>query len=100
MLAVEDCLIGKISGLFGSRKVLEMSRDDVSRLAGETEESSIERKRLIEKRKILDAGLKGLKGLQKQKQFARPTEWDSASSGDAESTHDSESASLIDQEPY
>jgi hypothetical protein len=75
-----------------------MSPDDISRLAGETKESSVERKRLTEKRKILDAGLRGLRCLQKQKQFPDPAEWDSASSGDVESTNDSDCASLIDQE--
>lgn len=82
VLAIEDCLIGKVSGLFRSDKVFKMSPDDISRLAGETTESSIERKRLVEKRKILDAGLRGLKGLQKQKQVARPAECDPVSSED------------------
>lgn len=76
-----------------------MSPDDISRLAGETTESSIERKRLAEKRKILLAGLRGLKGLQNQKQFARPAEWDLVSSEDVEeksdkTTHDSEISSI------
>lgn len=99
VLAVEDCLIGKVSGLFRSSKVLEMSPDDISRLVGETAESSVERKRLVEKRKILDTGLRGLKGLQKQKQFTCSTEWDPVSLGDVEEmldkiTFDSESASI------
>lgn len=99
VLAIEDCLIAKLSGLFRSCKVLKMSPDDISRLAGETTESSVERKRLVEKRKILDAGLRGLKGLQKQKQFARPAEWDPVSSEDVEeqpdkTTLDSERASI------
>jgi len=98
VLVIEDCLIGKVSGLFGSSKVLEMNPDDISRLAGETTESSVERKRLVDKRKILDAGLRGLKGLQKQKQFARSAEWDPVSSEDVEersdkTTLDSERAS-------
>jgi len=80
VLVIEDCLIGKVSGLFGSSKVLEMSPDDISRLAGETTESSIERKRLVDKRNILDAGLRGLKGLQNQKQFAPSAEWGPLSS--------------------
>jgi len=71
VLAVEDCLIGKVAELFRSDKVLDMSSDDISRLAGETAESSVERKRLVDKRKMLDDGLRGLKGLQKQKQFTR-----------------------------
>tara|TARA_R110002060_G_scaffold46757_1_gene57879 strand:- start:686 stop:1045 length:360 start_codon:yes stop_codon:yes gene_type:complete len=99
VLAVEDCLIGKVPGLFLSHKVLEMSSDDISRLAGETAESSLERKRLAEKRKILEAGLRGLKGLQKQKQFTRPADWNPVSSGDVEelpdkTTLDAESSSV------
>lgn len=65
-----------------------MSSDDISRLAGETTESSIERKRLVEKRKILDDGLRGLKGLQKPKQFAHRAEWDPVSSEDVEERSD------------
>ncbi|KAH7411322.1 P-loop containing nucleoside triphosphate hydrolase protein [Cadophora sp. MPI-SDFR-AT-0126] len=100
VLAVEDCLIGKVAGLFRSDKVVDMSSDDISRLAGETAESSVERKRLVDKRKMLDDGLRGLKGLQKQKQFTRPADWAPVSSGDVEeqlekTTSDSESASIV-----
>jgi len=100
VLAVEDCLIGKVAELFRSDKVLDMSSDDISRLAGETAESSVERQRLVDKRKMLDDGLRGLKGLQKQKQFTRPADWGPVSSGDVEeqlekTTSDSESASIV-----
>lgn len=100
VLAVEDCLIGKVAKLFQSDKVLDMSSDDISRLAGETAESSVERQRLVDKRKMLDDGLRGLKGLQKQKQFTRPADWGPVSSGDVEeqlekTTSDSESASIV-----
>jgi hypothetical protein len=88
VLAIEDCLIGKVSMLFRSSKVLEMSPEDISRLAGETTESSVERKRLVEKHKILNAGLRGLKGLQKQRKPPRPAEWDSVSSKDVEGNPD------------
>ena len=74
VLAIEDCLIGKLSELFPSHKVPQMSPDEISRLAGETTESSVERRRLVEKRKILDAGWQGLRSLQKQKHFNRPAE--------------------------
>ncbi|KAJ9138996.1 p-loop containing nucleoside triphosphate hydrolase protein [Coniochaeta hoffmannii] len=67
VLAIEDCLIGKLSTLFGSREVLNMSEQDISRLAGETAESSLERKRLEAKRGILETGLKGLKSLHKHR---------------------------------
>lgn len=65
-----------------------MSTEDVSRLAGETMESSVERKRLDEKRKILDAGLQRLKGLLKQGQFTHPTKWDPVSSENGENKPD------------
>ncbi len=85
VLAIEDCLIGGVSDLFRPRKVLKMSPEDISRLAGETTESSVERKHLEEKRDILDAGLRGLKGLQKQRRFAHRGEWKPVSSEDVKS---------------
>ncbi|KAJ3536938.1 hypothetical protein NM208_g6513 [Fusarium decemcellulare] len=65
-LAIEDCLISKLPTLFRSNNVLEMSSEDISRLAGETRESSLERKRLEAKRGILQTGLQGLKSLHKR----------------------------------
>lgn len=88
VLAIEDCLIGKVAKLFRSSQFLEMSPDDVSRLAGETEESSVERKHLIQKRKILDAGLRGLKDLQRQRQIANPAPGDLTSLADSENESD------------
>lgn len=75
VLAIEDCLIGKVSELFRSNQILAMNTDDIQNLAGEATESSVERKRLEEKCKILNAGLWGLQQLQKQRQFARQTQW-------------------------
>ena len=85
VLAIEDCLIKEVSELLRSSNVFDMSAEDVSRLAGETTESSIERKRLGEKKKILYAGLPGFKGLQNQRQFAYPAERDPVLSEDVES---------------
>jgi hypothetical protein len=84
VLAVEDCLIGKVAKLFRSSQFLDMNPDDVSRLAGETEESSVERKHLIQKCKILDAGLRGLKDLQRQRQIANPAPSNLVSLADSE----------------
>jgi hypothetical protein len=84
VLAVEDCLIGKVAELFRPSQFLEMNPDDVSRLAGETEESSVERKRLTQKCKILDAGLRGLKDLQRQRQIANPAPGNLMSLADSE----------------
>jgi hypothetical protein len=88
VLAIEDCLIGKVAKLFRSSQLLEMSPEDVSRLAGETEESSVERKHLIQKRKILDAGLRGLKDLQRQRQIANPAPGNLMSLADSENESD------------
>lgn len=76
-LAIENCLIGKIPELFRSSHIVNMSPDDISRLAGEAAESSVERKRLSEKREILNTGLQELGGLKKQRLFAGPAEWNS-----------------------
>lgn len=82
-LAIEDCLIGKLSTLFRSRNVMEMSVEDVSRLAGETQESALERQRLEAKRKILKTGLQSLKSLNKRKSAASPTETTRVASDDS-----------------
>ena len=66
-LAIEDCLISKLPTLFRSSNVLAMSIEDISRLAGETQASSIERTRLEAKRKILETGLQSLKSLHKRR---------------------------------
>lgn len=86
-LAIEDCLISKLSTLFKSGNVLEMSPQDVSRLAGETPESSLERQRLEAKRKTLKTGLQSLKSLNKRRSgVVSPTEQDQAVSEDSEKT--------------
>lgn len=84
VLAVEDCLISKLSTLFRSSNVLEMSGEDMSRLAGETQESSIERKRLEAKRGILETGLQGLKSLHKRRNAINPPKQDQVASEDSE----------------
>lgn len=66
-LAIEDCLISKLSSLFRSTDVLGLSAEDISGMAGETPESSIERQRLEAKRKILKSGLQSLKSLNKRR---------------------------------
>ncbi|KAK5654259.1 hypothetical protein OQA88_7434 [Cercophora sp. LCS_1] len=66
VLALENRLISKLPTLFRSSNFLEMTDQDVSHLAGETAESSLERKRLGAKREILKTGLQGLKSLHKR----------------------------------
>jgi len=66
VFAIENRLIDKIPALFRSTSFPEMSDEDLSQLAGETPESSQERKRLEEKRGILMVGLQSLERLRKR----------------------------------
>lgn len=74
VLGIENCLVGKVPELFRSIKILDLGPEDISRLAGETEESSVERNRLEEKREILSAGLQELVGLKKQRPLSGSAE--------------------------
>lgn len=67
VLAIEDCLISKLSSLFRSGHVAEMSDEDLFLLAGETEESHSKREHLKAKRGILEKGLQDLKSLYKHR---------------------------------
>ncbi|KAH6954429.1 P-loop containing nucleoside triphosphate hydrolase protein [Fusarium avenaceum] len=67
VLAIEDCLISKLSSLFRSGFVAEMSDEELSLLAGETEESRSKREHLTAKRGILEKGLQDLKSLYKHR---------------------------------
>ncbi|SPO02545.1 related to Mx2 protein (GTPase protein) [Cephalotrichum gorgonifer] len=84
VLAIEDCLISKLSTLFRSTNVLNMSKEERSYLAGETAESSLERKRLEAKRGILEEGLQRLKSLHKRKRLVNPSRQDQTASDDSE----------------
>lgn len=84
VLAIEDCLISKLSTLFRSSNVLEMSGEDISRLAGETRESYLERKRLEAKRGILETGLQSLKSLHKRRNVVNLPKQDQVASEDSE----------------
>lgn len=77
-LAIEDCLISKLPTLFRSTDVLNMSEEDVARLAGETESSSTERRRLEAKQKILGRGLQGLRSLHKRRSLVYDLQHDQA----------------------
>ncbi len=76
VLAIEDCFISKLPILFRSSNVLNMSDEDISRLAGETQASSVERKRLEGKRGTLETGLQGLKNLLKRRTVANVSKED------------------------
>jgi hypothetical protein len=84
VLAIEDCLISKLPTLFRSSNVLDMSDEDIARLAGETRESSLERKRLEAKRGILEKGLQSLKSLHKRRNTVHPAKQDHESSQELE----------------
>ncbi len=61
-----------------------MSDQDLSRLAGETQESSLERKRLEAKRGILETGLKSLKSLHKRRNVVNPPKQGQVASEESE----------------
>lgn len=86
VLAIEDCLISKLSTLFRSSNVLNMEEEEISRLAGETEESSQERKRLEAKSEVLEKALRDLKNLLKRRNVLHLTKQDQETSKDSEPT--------------
>jgi len=84
VLAIEDCLISKLSTFFRPGDLVERNAQDISRLVGETPESSRERKLLEAKRGILETGLQGLKSLHKRSNFVKPPKLDQVASKDSE----------------
>jgi hypothetical protein len=86
VLAIENRLISKLPTLFRSSIVMDMSEQDLSDLAGETSESSLERKRLEAKRAILKTGLQSLKSLRKRRNFVKVAEQEQGAPEDSEQT--------------
>ncbi|KAF4960871.1 hypothetical protein FGADI_704 [Fusarium gaditjirri] len=84
VLAIEDCLINKLPSLFTPSSVVEMSDEELYLLAGETEKSSLERKRLELKREILERGLQDLKSLYKRSTVVGHTAYRGSSPEDSE----------------
>lgn len=64
VLAIEARLINQLPTLFSPESVLDIDDVTVTAVAAEDEDSSAERARCIEKRKILEAGLNELKSVQ------------------------------------
>lgn len=64
MLAVEACFIDKLPSLFCPEDVFDLSNETIAILAAEDEESAAERARCSEKLKVLENGLRELKGVQ------------------------------------
>jgi hypothetical protein len=65
-LAIEDCLVGKLSGLFTATLVLDMDEVEVGHLAGESSKTTKQRIQFEEKQVVLGAGLEHLKGFSKR----------------------------------
>jgi len=84
VLAVEDCLISKLPGLFRSANVMKMGDEDLHLLAGETPESSLERERLKVKQDILEKGLQDIKGFHKRRAIVDLVQHEDISSEDSE----------------
>ncbi|ROT41718.1 interferon-induced GTP-binding protein Mx [Sodiomyces alkalinus F11] len=67
VLAIEQCLMQKLPDLFSPAVVLDLSDEDISHMAAESEEASAERARYIEKRDVLQAALPSLARLTKRR---------------------------------
>lgn len=57
LLAVEECLIAELPGVFNPRKVADMSDDDLARLAAESQEIVSERDEYTRRLNALQMGL-------------------------------------------
>lgn len=63
VLAVEECLMQKLSSLFTPEKVCDLTDTEIHGIAGESKESTTKRKRAEEKLSVLDNGRAELKRL-------------------------------------
>lgn len=57
VLAIEQCFLAKLSGIFSTDVVCDLSDDDLRRLVGESAGIGKERSRLTEKLRVLEEGL-------------------------------------------
>ena len=67
-LAVENCLISKMPGLFTPETVAGWSDEDIESLAAESQETMDERNVLLVKFDVLSKGLAGLQRLARHRQ--------------------------------
>ncbi|KAK3045610.1 hypothetical protein LTR09_012818 [Extremus antarcticus] len=67
VLAVEQCLVGRLPSLFTPEMVQKLSEEDVSGLASETEHTTAQRSQCLEKLAVLEEGLRDLKSLDKHR---------------------------------
>ena len=61
VLAIERCIMDKLSSIFSSDVICDMTDDDINELAGESPETAAQRKYLTEKLKVLEEGMEKLK---------------------------------------
>ena len=67
MLAIEQCLVRKLPRLFIPEMIHEMSEEEVSQLASETEDTTIQRNKCMERLAVLQAGIHDLRSLDKHR---------------------------------
>lgn len=65
--AVEECLMSRLPTIFNPQTVLDMEDSTIEDIAGETEESKMERTSSSQKLKVLQAALNALRRLDKHK---------------------------------
>jgi hypothetical protein len=65
--AIEECLMAQLASIFDPQTVLDMEDDVIEDIAGETEESKMERASSSQKLKVLQAALNALRRLDKHK---------------------------------
>jgi len=66
-LAVEQCLVGRLPFLFRPEVIHEMSEEEISQLASETEDTTNQRDKCMERLTVLQAGLHELRSLDKHR---------------------------------
>ena len=66
-LAVEQCLVGRLPFLLRPEMIHEMSEEEIFQLASETEDTTNQREKCMERLTVLQAGLHELRSLDKHR---------------------------------